>query len=271
MAEFKGIQLKRSTTTGVAPDAAQLVEGELAINLADKKLYSKNTAGVFQVLGGIDDNSIAYNKLSTAAKNAINTQVADYLGTVAMQDANSVAITGGAITDTTVNGNTVGSNSTGAKTVYTTAIGTGSIANTTMTITAIAQGTYAVGKTITGTGIASGTTITALGTGTGGTGTYTVNTNQNSTSTASIAGTTMTVTASILGTIRVGQTISGTGVTAGTVITALGTGTGGTGTYFVNNSQTVASTTITGTVASTTITEIAAPSGGNNGDIWYRV
>ena len=63
--------------------------------------------------------------------------------------------------------------------------------------------------------------------------------------TASISGTTMTVTAVASGTIAVGQLITGTGVTAGTTITALGTGSGGTGTYTVSASQTVASTTIT--------------------------
>jgi hypothetical protein len=54
----------------------------------------------------------------------------------------------------------------------------------------------------------------------------------------------MTVTAVASGTIQIGQQITGTGVTAGTIITALGTGTGSTGTYTVNTSQTAASTTI---------------------------
>ena len=63
--------------------------------------------------------------------------------------------------------------------------------------------------------------------------------------TASISGTTMTVTAVTTGKLFVGQEIAGTGVTGGTLITALGTGTGGTGTYTVSASQTVASTTIT--------------------------
>lgn len=63
--------------------------------------------------------------------------------------------------------------------------------------------------------------------------------------TGSIAGTTLTVTAVTSGTLRVGQPISGSGVTAGTRITALGTGTGGTGTYTVNTSQTASSTTVT--------------------------
>ena len=62
--------------------------------------------------------------------------------------------------------------------------------------------------------------------------------------TGSISGTTLTVTAVSAGTIQVGQGISGTGVTAGTTIVGLGTGTGSTGTYTVSASQTVASTTI---------------------------
>jgi len=59
-------------------------------------------------------------------------------------------------------------------------------------------------------------------------------------------GTSLNVTAVTSGVIQVGMLITGTGVTAGTTITALGTGTGGTGTYTVSAAQTVASTTITG-------------------------
>ncbi|WP_321905113.1 glycine-rich domain-containing protein [Paraburkholderia tropica] len=68
--------------------------------------------------------------------------------------------------------------------------------------------------------------------------------------TGSIAGTTLTVTAVASGTVMVGQTLSGTGITAGTLITALGTGSGSTGTYTVQTSQTVSSTTITAAGAS---------------------
>ena len=63
--------------------------------------------------------------------------------------------------------------------------------------------------------------------------------------TGSISGTTLTISAVTSGSLQVGDVILGTGVTAATTITALGTGTGGTGTYTVNNSQTVASETIT--------------------------
>jgi hypothetical protein len=66
--------------------------------------------------------------------------------------------------------------------------------------------------------------------------------------TASISGTTMTVTFASAGVIQVGMLISGNNVTAGTTITAVGTGSGGTGTYTVSASQSVASTTITGTI-----------------------
>lgn len=62
--------------------------------------------------------------------------------------------------------------------------------------------------------------------------------------TGSISGTTLTVTATTGASIAIGQILSGTGVTAGTTITALGTGTGGTGTYTVSASQTVSSTNI---------------------------
>jgi len=66
--------------------------------------------------------------------------------------------------------------------------------------------------------------------------------------TGSISGTTLTITAIASGAVALGQTISGTGITAGTTIVGFGTGSGGnineTGTYTVNISQTVTSTTI---------------------------
>lgn len=64
------------------------------------------------------------------------------------------------------------------------------------------------------------------------------------------AGTVLNVTAVTSGTIELGMELTGTGVTAGTRITAYGTGSGGTGTYTVNTSQEVTSTTITGDLPS---------------------
>ena len=68
-------------------------------------------------------------------------------------------------------------------------------------------------------------------------------------SSGSISTTTFTDTTHGTGRFTVGTLLSGTGVVAGTYITALGTGTGANngGTYTVNISQTVTSQTITGT------------------------
>jgi len=61
---------------------------------------------------------------------------------------------------------------------------TGAISGTTLTVTDISTGKLQVGSVVTGTGVATGTIITALGTGTGGIGTYTVNISQLVVSTA---------------------------------------------------------------------------------------
>jgi len=75
----------------------------------------------------------------------------------------------------------------------------------------------------------------------------TISNNNTSSFTGSISGTTLTVSAVASGTVLVGAVISGTGVTAGTRITAYDTGTGGTGNYTIDTSQTVSSTTMSGT------------------------
>jgi hypothetical protein len=66
--------------------------------------------------------------------------------------------------------------------------------------------------------------------------------------TGSISGTTLTITSIQSGAIALGQTLSGSGISNGTTIVGFGTGAGGNineaGTYTVNISQTVASTSI---------------------------
>jgi hypothetical protein len=65
--------------------------------------------------------------------------------------------------------------------------------------------------------------------------------------TGSIALFVLTVTAVTSGTLSIGQVISGTGVTVGTRIVAFVSGSGGVGTYTLDKSQTVLSTTISAT------------------------
>lgn len=62
--------------------------------------------------------------------------------------------------------------------------------------------------------------------------------------TGSISGTTLTVASAPSNPIEVGWTITGTGVSDSVVITAFGTGTGGTGDYTVSRSQTVGSSAL---------------------------
>lgn len=138
----------------------------------------------------------------------------------------------------------------------TAAIFTASVSGTTMTVTSVKEGTLAASQQLFGISVPDETVITALGTGTGGVGTYTLNnsltlssremytTSVGATVTGSISGSTLTISGVTSGTLKIGQTIQGSGVAANTMITAFGSGTGGTGTYTVSGTQTVLSTTL---------------------------
>jgi len=149
---------------------------------------------------------------------------------------------------------------------------------TTLTVAGTRTGEWTIGAVVSGGGIlsyntamepdTSYTTITAQLTGTpGGAGTYTLSQAQGATASAvTISTTTMTVGGTVAGTFNIGQTIAGSGVSAGTKITGLGTGTGGAGTYTVSISQTVASpvavtATATGYMAQTPIYAATALTG----------
>ena len=102
-------------------------------------------------------------------------------------------------------------------------------------MTGIKGGTLAVGQIVTGAGIYAGTTI--------------INMMTAAVVTATVSGTTLTVTAVSSGTLALGHILTGTLITvAGTKITALGTGSGGVGTYTLSAQGTPAgSATITAT------------------------
>jgi hypothetical protein len=138
---------------------------------------------------------------------------------------------------------------------------TGSISGTTLTVSAVANGTIAVGDIVSHSSILQTATITGLGTGTGGTGTYTLTyTGSTASFTGSISGTTLTVTAVASGSIIVGQVLTGNSATSGTAITSQLTGTaGGIGTYTVSISQTRTSGSFTGTytLASTSLSVLS--------------
>jgi len=160
-----------------------------------------------------------------------------------------------------------------------TAIFTGSISGTTLTVTQVSSGVIAAGQALFGIGVTSETVITALGSGSGGVGTYTINISQTvaaeslntatvgSVFTGSMLGTTLTVSAVTSGILYVGQTIQGSGISANTIITALGTGTGGAGTYTISAGQTITSRTMYALSFSVLPSTDGAFSGGNSIDI----
>lgn len=248
-----------------------------------------------------------------------------------------------------------------------TAVFTGSISATTLTVTSMSSGTIAVGQALYGVGVSAETVITALGSGTGGVGTYTVNVSQTASSRAlnsatvgakftatigqtlsgvaitgvagqfsataatqtlavgqavtvsgtagglgsivgysnpttyyiiatngsttftlsatptgsgittvvgsltgltfAVANNTLNVTAVASGTIYLGQTVQGAGVPVGNVITALGTGVGGVGTYTLSSAAYVASETMYGLNFSVLPATDGAFSGANTCDI----
>jgi len=135
---------------------------------------------------------------------------------------------------------------------------TASISGTTLAVSAFINGTITIGSQVFGVGVLPGTIITA------GSGySWTVNKSQNIVSetmftdppycifTGSIASAgsptvvTLTVSAVSYGQLQVGTTIIGAGIPTNTIITALGTGTGGVGTYILSGgSLTISSQTM---------------------------
>jgi hypothetical protein len=128
---------------------------------------------------------------------------------------------------------------------------TGSITGNVLTVTAVGSGLVVPGELYTGTGVATGTKIVSQISGTAnGVGTYYVNIPEQTVASTTLSGTygLFTAVSALTGSFGVGQVLAGSGgggVAAGTVITGLGTGTGGLGTYYVDGTQTVTSSTIT--------------------------
>lgn len=129
---------------------------------------------------------------------------------------------------------------------------TGSITDEILTVTAVGSGTVVPGATISGTGVATGTKVLSqqlpllAGEAVGGIGRYVCSISEQTVASTAVSGTygTLTIGGTVAGTFAVNNTISGTSVVAGTTITALGTGTGGAGTYVVDNNTVVSSTAI---------------------------
>lgn len=171
--------------------AAYNIVGATAFTVSSEGIVAAGGSGPF---AGILANPKAYALLGTSAggplaatltlPNAINAEFVD-MGELWVTLPAAAAIGDRVMYDTTTG---VLSTQPGEVSV------TGSIATTTLTVTAVATGSgaLAVGQRIVGSNVTPGTYITALGTGTGGTGTYTVSVSQTA------ASATITATAAAL-------------------------------------------------------------------------
>jgi hypothetical protein len=214
-------------------------------------VYNNTTGGFAITIGGATGNTVIIPNGVTTSVYCDGTNF--YTGLSG--STGSFTVNGSlTATDITATGNFSAAN--GVLTAYGPAVVTGSITNSTLTVTAVSSGVLAVGQSITGTGIAANTSITAFGTGTGGVGTYAVSTFPTTNPTGSItitgaAGTSSTNpyttgNLSTSGNLSVGGTAAITGNTTmgGTAAITGNTTIGGTATIGGN-------TAITGTLSAT--------------------
>lgn len=203
-------------TITISPNDAQKIY-YVRNTTAQSVIFTQGSGGNVTIATG--DSGIIYTNGAGAGAAVVN-----ITNDFAM---NSVNITGG-----TVNGAVIGGTTPAAVTGTTGAFSSATVTNN----LTVDTNTFFVNATTNrvGVGTAAPTTKVELSGSTGPTATFT----------GSISGTTLDVSAVVSGTIAVGDRVYETGVEWNTYITALGTGTGGVGTYTLNNSQTFASATL---------------------------
>lgn len=172
-AGYTPIQLYSSSTPAAVPTAGNLATGELAINIADGKLFYKNSGGVVQVIAngafsiGGSNTQVQYNNSGVLAGSANLT----FDGSTLTVNGVLVGRGGGGVASNTVVGSgALASNTVGAQI---TAVGNGALAvNTASFVTAVGYqalnaNTTAVWNTAVGAQAAATNTtgqyVTALG------------------------------------------------------------------------------------------------------------
>jgi len=224
-------QTSRTTATQVASAANSVVSGG----------DSNRASSPWTTVGGGRNNQAIQNDCVVAGGNS---------NTAGGGVPSSIAIVGGKSNTAAGWFNFIGggfTNSATSSTAVTTQVTTIAItASTTLYLTST-NANIKVGQYVSGTGVSGDTYATSSVT----TGTPAVM------ATSTISGTTLTVGSLTSGTIIAGQVLTGTGVTAGTYIVS-----GSGSTWTVSASQSVSSTTITGTAYTFTISQNATTSAG---------
>ena len=221
-------QTNRSGASAVASATASVISGGL-----------NNTVSGFQsIISGGNGNTVSANNsfIGGGITNTVSGIYASVVGGSTNTSAGYYNFIGGGYTNSGTANTTVTTQST---TIALTASTTFYLSSTNANIK--------VGQFVTGTGVSNNTYATSAVT----TGTPAVM------ATSTISGTTLTVGSLTSGTIIAGQVLTGTGVTAGTYIVS-----GSGSTWTVSASQTVASTTITGTAYTFTISQAATTTAG---------
>ena len=232
-----------SATTATTATTANNVSGTVAVAnggtgstslTANNVLLGNGTSALQVVAPGTSGNVLASNGTTWVS------QAAPASTSIAQLDT-SVTVTDGVTSFTA-------SVASSATTIQ------ASQSGTTLTVTVVnGASPIVIGATISGINFMPNTVVTAFGTGTGGAGTYTVSTSLGRTSTtANLVYSTMTVTSVASGTLAVGQKITNAPSSAATLqtiptntaIIALGTGTGGVGTYILDKVFTLNSSTV---------------------------
>ena len=95
------IKIKNSSTTGSVPAAGDLVQAELAINLADRKIFSKTSGGtVVELSGGArgagsDDVFYENSQVVTASYTITSGKNAMTTGDITINDGVTVTVPSG--------------------------------------------------------------------------------------------------------------------------------------------------------------------------------
>lgn len=245
-AGFTPISLYFSSTAAAVPIAGNLANGELGLNIADMKLYAKNSAGVVTLLASSGGASGTVSTVSVVSANGLAGTVANATTTPAI--TLSTTITGvlkgnGSAISAAVSGTDYAPATSGTSILY--GNGAGGFSNV-----AIGTGVSFAGGTLSATG--AGGTVTSVGVSGGTTGL-----------TTSGGPITTSGTITLAGTLAVAN--GGTGQTSYTDGQLLiGNSTGNT----LTKTTLTAGTGIAITNAGGSIT-IASVGGGDNSLLWY--